>query len=58
MPEKEKLIEAALFMTPRVVNVSQLMEIISEPNYTMAKGIALRFMHEFNKRDSSSYHNS
>ncbi len=53
MSEKEKLIEAALFMTPRAVNVSQLMEIISESNYTMAKGIALRFMREFNKRDSS-----
>ncbi len=53
MSEKDKLIEAALFMTPQVVNVNQLMEIISEPNYTMAKGIALKFMKEFNQRDSS-----
>ena len=53
MDEKGKLIEAALFMTPRAVNVSQLMEIISEQNYTMAKGIALRFMRDFNQRDSS-----
>lgn len=53
MDEKGKLIEAALFMTPKAVPVSQLMEIISEPNYTMAKGIALRFMRDFNERDSS-----
>jgi len=53
MSEKEKLIEAALFMTPQAVNVNSLMEIIDEPNYTMAKGITLRFMKEFNKRDSA-----
>jgi len=53
MDEKGKLIEAALFMTPRAVTVSQLMEIINEPNYTMAKGIALRFMRDFNERDSA-----
>lgn len=53
MGEKAKLIEAALFMTPQAVGVSRLMEIISEPNYTMAKGIALRFMKEFNERDSA-----
>ena len=53
MDEKGKLIEAALFMTPQAVNVSDIMEIISEQNYTMAKGIALRFMKEFNQRDSS-----
>jgi len=53
MPEKEKLIEAALFMTPQAVNVNQLMEIIGEENYTMAKGIALRFMRDFNKRDTA-----
>lgn len=53
MDEKGRLIEAALFMTPRAVNVNQLMEIIGEPNYTMAKGIALRFMRDFNERDSS-----
>ncbi len=53
MSEKDKLIEAALFMTPQAVNVSDLMEVISEQNYTMAKGIALRFMKKFNQRDSS-----
>lgn len=53
MTEKDKLIEAALFMTSRAVSVSQLMEIIGEPNYTMAKGVALRFMRDFNQRDSS-----
>jgi len=53
MSEKHRLIEAALFMTPRAVDVNQLMEIIAEPNYTMAKGIALKFMHEFNARDSA-----
>ncbi len=53
MSEKDKLIEAALFMTPQAVSVSDLMEIISESNYTMAKGIALKFMKEFNQRDSS-----
>jgi len=53
MQEKDKLIEAALFMTPRSVSVSQLMEIIGESNYTMAKGIALRFMRDFNARDSA-----
>lgn len=53
MSEKDKLIEASLFMTPQAVNVNQLMEIISESNYTMAKGIALKFMKEFNQRDSS-----
>jgi len=53
MQEKDRLIEAALFMTPRAVNVEMLMEIISEPNYTMAKGIALRFMRDFNERDSA-----
>ena len=52
MDEKGKLIEAALFMTPKAVNVNQVMEIIGEANYTMAKGIALRFMKEFNERDS------
>jgi len=53
MDEKGKLIEAALFMTPQAVNVSDIMGIISEANYTMAKGIALCFMKEFNQRDSS-----
>jgi segregation and condensation protein B len=53
MDEKRKLIEAALFMTPQTVNVNQVMELISEPNYTMAKGIALSFMKEFNQRDSA-----
>lgn len=53
MLEKDKLIEAALFMTPRAVSVTQLMEIISESNYTMAKGVALRFMRDFNQRDSA-----
>lgn len=53
MSENDKLIEAALFMTPRAVNVNQLMELISEANYTMAKGIALRFMRDFNARNSS-----
>ena len=53
MDEKGKLIEAALFMTPKAVNVNQLMDVIGEANYTMAKGIALRFMRDFNGRDSS-----
>ena len=53
MDKKRKLIEAAMFMTPSAVSVSQLMEIIGEENYTMAKGIAFSFMKEFNQRDSA-----
>jgi len=53
MDEKRKLIEAALFMTPSAVNVNQIMEVIGEDNYTMAKGIALSFMKEFNQRESA-----
>ncbi len=53
MGVKDKLIEAALFMTPNAVNVNQLMQIIDDENYTMAKGLALRFMREFNRRDSA-----
>ncbi len=53
MRDREKLIEAALFMSPGALNVNQLMELLGEVHYSMAKKAAMDFMQEFNKRDSA-----
>ncbi|MBN2067903.1 MAG: SMC-Scp complex subunit ScpB, partial [Candidatus Diapherotrites archaeon] len=53
MKEKEKVIEAALFMAPSALNVQELQGVLGEEHYSMAKKAAFDFMNEFNKRDSA-----
>ena len=53
MGEKEKAIEAALFMAPAALNLQQLMQVLGEADYSAAKRVAFDFMHEFNHRDSA-----
>lgn len=53
MTEQKKLLEAALFMSPKPLAVSQLMEVLGTMEYTAAKNLVLEFLKEFNARDSS-----
>jgi len=51
--DQKKLIEAALFMSPKPLAVSQLMEITESQDYTQTKRLALEMLGEFNSRDSA-----
>ncbi len=53
MSEQKKLIEAALFMSPKPLAVSQLMEVSGSADYTAAKNLVFGLMKEFNSRDSA-----
>ena len=55
MGEKEKIIEAALFMSPNTLDVNQLMQVLDEEHYSMAKKAAIDLMQEFNKRNSAMH---
>jgi segregation and condensation protein B len=53
MPEEKKLVEAALFMSPKALSVADLMGVMGTSDYGLAKRIAFELMAEFNARDSA-----
>ena len=53
MPEEKKLIEAALFMSPKALGIGDLMRVIDVPDYGEAKKKTFELMREFNLRDSA-----
>ena len=53
MSWEKKLAEAALFMSPKPLAVSQLMEITGSQDYTQTKNLLLEFIKEFNSKDSA-----
>ncbi|MCX6798922.1 MAG: SMC-Scp complex subunit ScpB [Candidatus Diapherotrites archaeon] len=53
MNEKGKMVEAALFMAPKAMNVQELMPVLGEENYTAAKQAIMDCVQEFNARDSA-----
>ena len=53
MAEEKKLIEAALFMSPTALSISDIMRSFGFLEYSLVKKAAFDLMHEFNSRDSA-----
>ena len=53
MPAENKLIEAALFMSPTALGVSDLVRVLNFGDYGTAKKAAFDLMSEFNSRNSA-----
>ncbi len=53
MNKEKKLIEAALFMSPKALPVSALVQALGIEDYGLAKKAAFELMNEFNARNSA-----
>ena len=53
MQKESKLIEAALFMSPKALGIGDLMQSLSLQDYGLVKKAAFDLMNEFNSRDSA-----
>ncbi len=53
MGDEKRLIEAALFMSPKALSVADLTQVLGISDYALAKKTAFELMNEFNARDSA-----
>lgn len=52
--EMKKLAEAALFMSPQPINLSELARIMTSPTYAIARDLLDQLTSEFNARDNAT----
>ena len=53
MVEEKKLVEAALFMSPKALSISNLVDALPVSDYAVVKKTAFELVQEFNSRDSA-----
>jgi len=53
MVEEKKLVEAALFMSPKALSISNLVDALPVSDYAVVKKAAFELMQEFNSRSSA-----